>query len=129
MLCITNNLIKHQSPVYTRLNDQAVLFQTINFCLNRLFAHGLNVKEFHLTLSGKSGPGNNGNEGVLHIPQKPALTGTSPSDCLMSNQDTHWGECLTPLQRCSRCIQLFPARDTTYSKPHRQNRLLLEYFF
>ena len=33
---------------------------------------------------GQSGPGNNGNEGVLCIPQSPSITGNSPSDCLMS---------------------------------------------
>ena len=43
----------------------------------------------HRTLSGAttlglSGPGSNGNEGVLHIPQSSHITGTSPSDCLMS---------------------------------------------
>ena len=32
---------------------------------------------------GQSGPGSNGNEGVLHIPQSPNITGTSPSDCLV----------------------------------------------
>ena len=29
LLCITNNSIKHQSFVYTQLNDQTVLFQAI----------------------------------------------------------------------------------------------------
>ena len=33
--------------------------------------------------SGPRGPGSDGNEGVLHIPQSPNLTGTSPSDCLV----------------------------------------------
>ena len=33
---------------------------------------------------GHSGPGNNGNDGVLHIPQSPTITGTSPSDCSVS---------------------------------------------
>ena len=32
----------------------------------------------------QSGPGNNGNEGVLRIPQSHSITGTSPSDCLVS---------------------------------------------
>ena len=36
------------------------------------------------TTLGQSGPGNNGNEGVLCIPQGPSITGTSPSDCLVS---------------------------------------------
>ena len=41
------------------------------------------------TLSGvttpdQSGPGSDGNEGVHCIPQSFSITGTSPSDCLMS---------------------------------------------
>ena len=31
-----------------------------------------------------SGPGSDDNEGVLHIPQSSMITGTSPSDCLVS---------------------------------------------
>ena len=30
------------------------------------------------------GPGSNGNEGVLRIPQGPSITGPSLSDCLVS---------------------------------------------
>ena len=33
----TNNSIKHQSLVYTQLNDQTVLFLTINFSISHLF--------------------------------------------------------------------------------------------
>ena len=36
------------------------------------------------TTAGQSGPGSDGNEGVLHIPQSSSTTGTSPSDCLVS---------------------------------------------
>ena len=36
------------------------------------------------TTSGQGGPGSDGNEGVLRIPQSPSTTGTSPSDCLVS---------------------------------------------
>ena len=36
------------------------------------------------TISGQSGLGTNGNEGVLRIPQSSSITGTSPSDCLVS---------------------------------------------
>ena len=36
------------------------------------------------TTLGKSGPGSNGNEGVLCIPQSPSITGTAPLDCLVS---------------------------------------------
>ena len=56
-------------------------------------------------MPGQSGPGSNGNERVLCIPQSPSITGTSPSDCLVSypGQSVGGGE-LTPLQRYSRCI-------------------------
>ena len=33
---------------------------------------------------GQSGPGSHGNKGVLRIPQSFSITGTSPSDCLVS---------------------------------------------
>ena len=36
------------------------------------------------TTPGQSGPGSDGNEGVLHIPQSSSTAGTSPSDCLVS---------------------------------------------
>ena len=41
------------------------------------------------TITAQSGPGSNGNKGVRLIPQSPSITGTSPSDCLVSYQDTH----------------------------------------
>ena len=36
------------------------------------------------TTPGQSGPGSDGNEEVLHVPQRSSITGTSSSDCLMS---------------------------------------------
>ena len=49
LLCISNNSIKHQSFVYAQLNDQTILFLTIRFSVNHLFALGLNVKQFYAT--------------------------------------------------------------------------------
>ena len=41
-------------------------------------------------MADQSWPGSNGNEGVRRIPQSFSITGTSPSDCLVSYiQDTH----------------------------------------
>ena len=34
------------------------------------------------TIPDQSGPGSNGNEGVLRLPQSSSIIGTSPSDCL-----------------------------------------------
>ena len=36
------------------------------------------------TTPGQSGPGGDGYEGILCIPQSSNITGTSPSDCLVS---------------------------------------------
>ena len=48
LLYIANNSIKHQSFVYTQLNDETVLFLTIQFSTSHLFAISLNVKQFCL---------------------------------------------------------------------------------
>ena len=44
LLYISNNSIKNPSFVYAQLNDQIVLFLTIQFSLRHLFALSLNVK-------------------------------------------------------------------------------------
>ena len=88
MLCISNN---STSIICLQTVKWSVLFLTIQFNASHLFAHSLSVEQFYLThtiLSGAttpgwSGPGSNGNEGALHIPQS-SKTGASPSDCLMS---------------------------------------------
>ena len=56
------------------------------------WVHCLNVKQLYFidrTLSGaitpgQRGPGSDGSEGVLHIPQITSITGASPSDCFVS---------------------------------------------
>ena len=56
------------------------------------------------TTPGQIGPGSNGNEGVLCIPQSSSITAASPSDCLVSYPGHLLGGDLTLLQRRSRCI-------------------------
>ena len=36
------------------------------------------------TTQDQSGPGSDGNEGVLHVPQSSSILEASPSDCLMT---------------------------------------------
>ena len=43
------------------------------------------------TTPGQNRPGSIGNEGVFRIPQSSSITGTSPSDCLVSYPG-HWLE-------------------------------------
>ena len=65
-----------------------------------------------VSIPGQSGPGSDGNEGVLYISLSSSITEASPSDCLVSYTRTLvGGGGLTLLQRCSRCIlQPQPAR-------------------
>ena len=91
-LCITNNLIKHQSFVYTQLNDETVLFLTIQFSISNLM-HTDEMSNSSIlpndrnlsgaTTMGLSGPGSNGNEEVLSISLSFSSTVVSPSDCLV----------------------------------------------
>ena len=57
-----------------------------------------------LPLRDQSGPGSDGNEGVLCISQSSNITGASTSDCLVFISRTIVGESLTQLQRCCHCI-------------------------
>ena len=49
LLCISNNSIKHQSFVYTQLNDQTILFQTIELSVSTQFS---SIWPIDRTLSG-----------------------------------------------------------------------------
>ena len=51
------------------------------------------------TTSEQCGPWSDGNEEVLRIPQSSSITGTSPSDCLVSYPGHSLGEGVSPLCR------------------------------
>ncbi len=66
--------------------SKTVPFQTIQLTISTQFS---SIRPIDSTLSGattpgQSGPGSDGNEGVLCIPQSSSFTGTSPSDGLVS---------------------------------------------
>ena len=72
--------------MHPQLNVKMVLFQIIQFSISTQFS---SIWIIDRTLSGasssgQSGAGSDGNEGVLHILQNSSITGTSPSDCLVS---------------------------------------------
>ena len=58
------------------------------------------------TTPSQSGPGSNGNEGILRILQCSSITGTPPSDCHI--QDTRWG--VLPLCRGAVGVFYSPSR-------------------
>ena len=74
MLWITNNFIKHQLFVYTQLNDQTVLFQTIQLSISHLFKcqivlfDPLAMTLSGATIPGQSEPGSNDNEEEFYFP-------------------------------------------------------------
>ena len=80
-----------------------------------LLALIFSFKYFYLTLLdrtasgasilGQSGPGSDGNKLVPCIPQSSSINGASLLDCLESRPGHSLGWGITPLQRCSRCIQ------------------------
>ena len=81
-----------------------VLFHMIQFSISMQFSsiwpidRGLSGA----TIPGQIGPGSDGNEGVLRIPQSSSIIGASPSDCLVSYPGRSLGR--IRLQKCSRCI-------------------------
>ena len=68
------------------LNIKTVLFQVIQFRIGTQFISiwPINRSLSGATTPGKSGPGSDCNDGVLLIPQSSSVTGTLPSDCLVS---------------------------------------------
>ena len=69
------------SVIYAKsIFKQTVLFQTIQFSS----IWPINMTLSSATTPSQSGPGSDGNEGVLCISQSSSITGTSSSDCLES---------------------------------------------
>ena len=64
------------------------------------------------TTPGQSGPGSDDNEKVLCSLQSSSITGTSPSDCLVSYQDTRL-ESLTPSAEMLSVYSTAPANWAT----------------
>ena len=86
---------------------QAIQFnQTIHFSISMHFSSIWPIDRIlsGATTPGQSGPGSDGSERVLCIPQSSRNTGISPSDCLVSYLGHSLGGGFIPLQRCSQCI-------------------------
>ena len=62
------------------------------------------------TTPGQSEHGSNGNEGVLHTPQSPSITGTSLSYCLMPYPGDSFMEGVLPLCRDAVSVFYSPRR-------------------
>ena len=92
--------------VYTLLSVKTVLLQTIQFSIVMQFSsiYPKDRAPPDATTLGQNGLGCDCDEGVLHIPQISSITGTLPSNCLVSYTGHSLGRGLTTLQRCSRYI-------------------------
>ena len=83
--------------------SKQLFFQTIQFSISKQFSYIRTIEKTisGATTTGKSGPGSDCSEGVLHIHQNSGITGASPSDFHIN--DSRWGS-LTPLERRIRFI-------------------------
>ena len=89
------------SYLFTQLNDQTVLFQTIQFSISHLSVHSVNVKPFYLLIEVCP---------VLPLLSRMdlgamAMKGYSPSDDLMTYPGHSFRRSLAPMQRCCWCIR------------------------
>ena len=75
------------------LYKYTVRFQTIQFSRSTQFSsiRPIDRNPSGVTTTDQRVPGNDGNEEVLSIPQSSTIVVASPSDCLVSYQDTHCG--------------------------------------
>ena len=66
-------------------------FQTFQFSINAQFSSiwPINRTLLGVTTQSLGGPGSDGNKRIIHIPKRSRITGTSPSDCLVSYLG-HW---------------------------------------
>ena len=76
------------------LNVQAVLFQTIQFSISTQFSSiwPIDRTRSGANTLGQCGPRSKCSKGVLCIHQSTSITGTSPSDCLVSYPDHSFRE-------------------------------------
>ena len=93
-------------------NVKTVPFQTIQFSISMqfvLFNPLIGPSQVLPFWARESGPGTNGNEGVFCNPQSSSITGTSPSDCLVSYPG-HWLGIVSPLGREAVGVFYTPSR-------------------
>ena len=74
--------------------SKTVLFIAIQFSISTQFS---SIRPIDRTISdttnpNQRGPGSDGNEGILRIPQSSSITGTSPLNCLVPYQGHSLGE-------------------------------------
>ena len=101
--------------------SRRIKFQTIQFSISTQFTSIWPIVRTlsGATILGQSGPGSNANEEVPHIPQSSSITGTSPSDCLVSWPGHFLGE-FKPLWRDGVGVFYSPSRmgNTFQGKNH-----------
>ena len=83
--------------------SKTVLFQAIQFSISSQFSSIWAIDRTLLSATNPAhcGPGNDGNEGILRIPQSSSITGALPSDCLESYLGHSLGLGVLPYMRVS----------------------------
>ena len=86
---VFTNILNNRANILNNLDSLKIktfLFQINQFSMSTQFR---SIWAIDRTLSGattlgQSEPGSDGNQGVLRLPQSSSITGSSPSDCLVS---------------------------------------------
>ena len=99
LLCKNSSISNNSLEQFYVLNIKTVLSQTSTQfkCQTVLWAIERTLSD--ATTPGYSGPGSDGNEGVLLIPQSSSISEASPSDCLVSYPGHSLREEVLPLYR------------------------------
>ena len=102
--------------MFTQLNFKTVPFQTVHFSISTLFS---SIWPIDRTLSGattwgQSGPGSDGNKGVLCIPESSCITGAPLSDCFVSYPEHLTGKSYTSAEMQS----VYPAALAKWARLH-----------
>ena len=97
-----------------------VLFQTIQFFISTQFIPILHIDRTlsGATTPGQSGPRNDGNGRFLPISQRYSITGTSPSDCLVSYTGHSFGGRSYPAAEMQSVYSTTPAGPRILSFRH-----------
>ena len=99
------------------LMHKTVLFQIVQFSISILFnsIYPINRTLSGATIPGQSGPGSDDNEGVPRIPQTSKITGTAPSDRLMSHPEQKY--CVKQVQTAYWTLAIHSHRDKSSETP------------
>ena len=108
-----------------------VLLKTIRFSISTHFSSFCPIDRTlsGVTILGQRGNGSDVNEEVLSISQSSSITGTSPSDCLVSYPEHSFGESYLYAEMQSYILRIWATEtlnDVQYESRYHQNIIMVQ---